>query len=334
MAQEPFVSFIIPCYNVPMQSLQTCVGSLLSLTPQTDLEVLVVDDGSQRDEVVPWVESLRLPRVRAVRQENSGPGGARNTGIAHTTGTYIAFVDADDYILHEPQAMLLRLLGERRPDILAQGCPSSYEGTASDYLLRHDICPSCCSYFIKRSTLGSLRFTPHIYHEDEEFCTRLHLLEASLIAVNYTSYCYLYRSDSITHNKERAHLHKRYADYAKVLTNLRALPSSPALDRRLRIMAMCYLLTLMQDTPDHAFLTRHLQGLADTGLYPLPLRWHGPRYATIAFATRHRWAVRCLAPLVRLLMRLHHATHQRAFTPLAHPADAADTEIFGSPTGR
>ncbi len=89
----PKVSVVIPAYNA-MTYLPETVESVLKQT-FTDFEVLIVNDGSS-DHVVQWVSQVSDPRVRLISQANQGLPGARNTGIAHAQGEYVAFLDADD----------------------------------------------------------------------------------------------------------------------------------------------------------------------------------------------------------------------------------------------
>jgi glycosyltransferase involved in cell wall biosynthesis len=91
------VSVVIPAYNA-MAYLPETVESVLRQT-FTNFEVLIIDDGSS-DQIVQWVSQISDPRVRLISQENQGLSGARNTGIAHAQGEYVAFLDADD--LWEP----------------------------------------------------------------------------------------------------------------------------------------------------------------------------------------------------------------------------------------
>ncbi|MDJ1172689.1 glycosyltransferase family 2 protein [Roseofilum capinflatum] len=89
----PKISVVIPAYNA-MAYLPETLENLLQQTWQ-DFEVIVVNDGSS-DDTPQWVAEVRDPRVKLVSQENQGLAGARNTGIAHAQGEYIAFLDADD----------------------------------------------------------------------------------------------------------------------------------------------------------------------------------------------------------------------------------------------
>jgi|SRR5271157_980700 len=90
---QPRVSVIVPLFDKE----RTVEASLRSATEQTfpALEILVVDDGSH-DSGPALVRAFPDPRVRLIRQDNAGPGAARNRGIAEAKGEYLAFLDADD----------------------------------------------------------------------------------------------------------------------------------------------------------------------------------------------------------------------------------------------
>ncbi|MGF2035172.1 MAG: glycosyltransferase family A protein [Nostoc sp. CmiVER01] len=101
----PKVSVVIPAYN----SLKYLPATMESVLRQTfnDFEVILVNDGSS-DNTENWVSQIADPRVKLITQENQGLSGARNTGIAHASGKYIAFLDADD--LWEPTKLEKQVL--------------------------------------------------------------------------------------------------------------------------------------------------------------------------------------------------------------------------------
>jgi glycosyltransferase involved in cell wall biosynthesis len=90
------VSVIIPAYN----SAEFLPGAIASVRSQgyKPLEIVVVDDGST-DETGGLIRSLQGDDggdLRYLRQDNRGPGAARNAGLATARGEVIAFLDADD----------------------------------------------------------------------------------------------------------------------------------------------------------------------------------------------------------------------------------------------
>jgi len=87
------VSIVIPLYNKAPYVRR----ALDSIAVQTfaDFEAIIVDDGST-DMGAAVVANYSDPRFRLIRQENAGPGAARNAGIAQAQGEFIAFLDSDD----------------------------------------------------------------------------------------------------------------------------------------------------------------------------------------------------------------------------------------------
>lgn len=89
----PKVSIVIPAYNA-IAYLPETVESVLKQT-FTNFELLIIDDGSS-DQTVEWASQITDQRVKLISQKNQGLSGARNTGIAHAQGDYVALLDADD----------------------------------------------------------------------------------------------------------------------------------------------------------------------------------------------------------------------------------------------
>ncbi|MDB2239560.1 glycosyltransferase family 2 protein [Halorubrum ezzemoulense] len=93
---SPLVSAIIPAYGRPERT-QRAIDSVAKQN-YTPIELIVVDDGSQpplRDELSVLNESFR-DVVFKRHEENQGGNVARNTGINHASGEYLAFLDSDD----------------------------------------------------------------------------------------------------------------------------------------------------------------------------------------------------------------------------------------------
>lgn len=89
------ISVIIPFYDEP-DFIQQAVDSCLSQTYEPD-EIIVVDDGSDHNIYDLLSEHKGTNGVKIISHErNKGAAGARNTGIKHSTGEFIAFLDADD----------------------------------------------------------------------------------------------------------------------------------------------------------------------------------------------------------------------------------------------
>ena len=93
--QSVLVSVVIPAYRCA-EYIAEGIESVLAQS-LTDLEIIVVNDGSPD---TPDLEAALLPyagRIRYFKEGTKGPSGARNTGIRNAFGKYIAFLDGDDY---------------------------------------------------------------------------------------------------------------------------------------------------------------------------------------------------------------------------------------------
>jgi glycosyltransferase involved in cell wall biosynthesis len=109
---RPAVSVVVPAYNVG-RFIRTAVTSVLCQT-MTDLECVVVDDGST-DDTAAVLSRIDDPRLRVVTKENRGTvADARNAGVATARGELIAFLDGDDWWLPEKLARQVALL-EQQP---------------------------------------------------------------------------------------------------------------------------------------------------------------------------------------------------------------------------
>jgi glycosyltransferase involved in cell wall biosynthesis len=95
LSSSPLVSVIVPAYNAE-KFIERTLNSVLSQTYQ-NLEVLVVDDGSQdRTAEIVKLMAQHDPRIILLQQPNSGVAAARNLAIQKSKGEFIAPIDADD----------------------------------------------------------------------------------------------------------------------------------------------------------------------------------------------------------------------------------------------
>lgn len=87
------VSVVIPVY-VAEKYIKDAVQSVINQTYK-DFEIIIVDDGTP-DKSIEICQDLTDPRIKIIYQNNRGASAARNNGIRHSKGEYIAFLDADD----------------------------------------------------------------------------------------------------------------------------------------------------------------------------------------------------------------------------------------------
>ena len=100
VSKEDLISVIVPVYNME-QYLERCVNSIVDQTYR-NLEIILVDDGSTDCSPRMCDEyAAKDGRIKVVHKVNGGLSDARNAGLQVATGTYIGYVDSDDWI--EPQ---------------------------------------------------------------------------------------------------------------------------------------------------------------------------------------------------------------------------------------
>ena len=94
----PKLSLIIPVYNVE-NYIEKCLDSVVNQTID-DMEIIIVNDGSKdksKEKINKYLQKYK-EKIKYLEKENGGLSSARNFGIPHATGEYIAFLDSDDYV--------------------------------------------------------------------------------------------------------------------------------------------------------------------------------------------------------------------------------------------
>lgn len=110
------ISVIVPVWNAH-DYLNRCVDSILGQT-YTNLEVLLVDDGSSDDSLAICEQyASQDERVKVFHKENGGQASARNYALERATGEFVGFVDNDDWIFPTMYERLHRLMIEHDADV-------------------------------------------------------------------------------------------------------------------------------------------------------------------------------------------------------------------------
>ena len=135
-----YVSVIIPTHDRP-EWLRSSISSVLQQTFQ-DLEVIVIDDASTVpvDDVIGSFHDTRIHYMRL--EKSQGVAAARNVGLKHSQGKYIAFLDDDDSWLPPKLAKQVGLLDRSPSDY---GC--LYSG-------RRNIDPGNGTYYVFNRSCG------------------------------------------------------------------------------------------------------------------------------------------------------------------------------------
>ncbi len=109
MRYNKLVSVIMPVYNRE-NTIKRAIGSVLR-QKYPELEIIVVDDGST-DHTVKNIRQYGDPRINLICRNHGGANKARNIGIRHAKGAYIAFQDSDDEWLPEKLDIQIRYMEE------------------------------------------------------------------------------------------------------------------------------------------------------------------------------------------------------------------------------
>ena len=95
---DKLITFAVPCYNSAAY-MDHCVETLLTAGPEA--EIILVDDGSTKDDTPAICDRWAAERpdiIRAIHQENGGHGEGVNQGLRNARGMYYKVVDSDDWL--------------------------------------------------------------------------------------------------------------------------------------------------------------------------------------------------------------------------------------------
>ena len=211
----PKISVIVPVYKVE-QYLNRCIDSILNQT-YTDLEVILVDDGSP-DNCPALCDQAALcdPRVVVIHKENGGVSSARNAGLNVATGEYIAFVDSDDYISSNMCEVLLEAVERTNADIAEcdlqfgvwenedTGEECVYSGTEAigkvllEPRFKLGLAVNVCNKLYRSELFKEIKFSEQVsYGEDREIVLRLFYAAKCVLKRNVTLYMYSQEGESI-----------------------------------------------------------------------------------------------------------------------------------------
>ena len=126
MKNQPLLSVIVPCYDVE-EYLDKCISSI-ACQIYTRLEIILIDDGSTDGTgkiCDAWQEKDQ--RIRVFHKQNEGASYARKTGVEHSTGEYVTFLDADDWIDLNMYSDMMKALLTTNSDIAQCGVCEVYE---------------------------------------------------------------------------------------------------------------------------------------------------------------------------------------------------------------
>lgn len=217
------ISIIVPVYNVENE-LARCIDSLVRQTYK-DIEIILIDDGSTDSSATICDEyEHKYSNIKVIHKKNGGLSSARNCGIINSSGTYLLFVDSDDYINVKTCEKFAEAVKKDKVDIVVGEARKTENNKITLY--KHDsfeknkiynnkqyiniaiknnefYAPVCFNIYRREFLIeNKLFFKEGILHEDMEYLPRLFLSANNIKKISYVFYEYIIREQSITTNKD------------------------------------------------------------------------------------------------------------------------------------
>lgn len=208
------ISVIVPVYNVE-QYLSRCVDSLLAQTYH-NLEIILVDDGSTDNSgAICDLYSKKDKRISVIHKKNGGLSDARNVGIDLANGSYIGFVDSDDWIAQNMLETLLHNMiyyeadvsicrfkftaDEKEKEVAVQNETRIYDKyQAIDAMFIDKVFAShACNKLYKAHLFDNIRFPIGKIYEDQFTTYKIIWAANKIVYTNKQCYYYFIRNDSI-----------------------------------------------------------------------------------------------------------------------------------------
>ena len=323
------ITFIVTTYNLEDWLLRRCLTSIVA-QGVADYEIIVVDDESDISPQQVVEEFSKQANIRLYIQKHSRQGAARNLALSHAKGQWIQFVDGDDYLLPHTVSPCLEMAKKNGLDLLMFGYrevntqameltpPSVGEACLSDittgneYMLRHNLFGSCCTLLFCRTLLDApthglpLRFTEHIYIEDEEFVTQLVWRAQRMARTDSIVYAYYQRPGSTVHSRSKAHTDELFRNYFVVLNRLlqfeAAIATQPheGVTRKIRFLAVDIMRRTLREEDWQSRWNETVTQLSDLGLYPIPSASYSWKYQLFSLLSQSRVGRQLLKATERL----------------------------------
>ena len=211
------ISVIVPVYNVE-KYLEECLDSIQNQT-YSDIEVILVNDGStDKSKEICGKYCKQDNRFQLLNQENQGLSAARNSGVAASTGEFIAFVDSDDIILPNYLETLMHYMREDVDIVESQFTISKEEFLAESYkeltilfegnsqeavkiFPKHVLNVNAVIKLYRRPIVEAVPYIDGVIFEDVYSGIGMLKYIRKMIKIDYVGYYYRVRLGSIMHRE-------------------------------------------------------------------------------------------------------------------------------------
>ena len=187
------ISFIIPIYNAE-QYLAQCIESIIAQRGAYSLEIILIDDESTDNSLaIAQAYAGKDSRVIVLTHAHAGQSAARNLGLHHAKGEYIAFVDADDYLA--PDWCQQHIEAIQGVDYVQSGYIKENNTVIAKHAYQFT---SACLRLYRREALQGLSFPEGMIYEDVLFSAQLWCTNATCRQIPYAGYYYTTNPTSTT----------------------------------------------------------------------------------------------------------------------------------------
>lgn len=220
------ISIIVPIFNVE-KYLNRCIDSLVRAVKCVNSEIILVDDGSTdgSSEICKRF-SLEYDFIKFIHTDNCGVSAARNIGLDNAIGTYILFVDADDYVESNIIDILISDIAKTKVDLVVSDYYINFSGSTQKkyrnirenyklegkieilkaFLSGNGIGVNLFDKIFKRELIGSMRFNPSIRVGEDFLFVYQYLTKTENVYFEHEPlYHYVHRDDSV--------MNKVFTDY-------------------------------------------------------------------------------------------------------------------------
>ena len=212
------ISIIVPIYNAS-KTINRCLDSLIHQTIFDKMEIILINDGStDGTEDILLEYRNKYPNIYFETIANSGVSAARNRGLSIAKGSYIGFMDADDYIDSDYYELLLNNL-KKGYDLVCCGFIAEYEDgryvkkssreertldqkeSIIEFLMGKAIGPGVWNKLYRREILGGILFDASIkIAEDKYFVFQSLKRSKKIMIIPCAGYHYVMNDQSAMHD--------------------------------------------------------------------------------------------------------------------------------------
>lgn len=214
------ITVAVPIYNAE-KYLNYCIESIIKQTYK-NLQILLINDGSTDDSLKICKKFAAIDkRIKIISKKNGGVGSARNVALRNATGSYITFVDSDDYIdvdyvykmyhLCKKNECDISMVGFKEVkdyiDIRSNNNDKDYVDVLTNYEILNNlftnkdisyIVPWCKLYKLELFTRNNIFYPENVIADDEGTTYKLFYYANKIAISNEKLYYYVYREGSLS----------------------------------------------------------------------------------------------------------------------------------------